>query len=225
MRGFAFLILRLTLGSLLAGHGAQKLFGWFGGRGLEATTQMLDSQGFRPARPWALVAGSGEFGGGLLTALGFLSPLGPLGVMGSMIMAASKFHAGKPIWNTQGGPELPLTNLAIATALGVAGPGRYSLDRTLGTCLPRWLFIPGLAGTLAVVGYGMYLSNQQQEADPQQPAAPAPLGAAKEAPQPSGERQAAAAAPTTPLHPEDAPVLERVDLVDPPAPDLGPQPS
>jgi putative oxidoreductase len=222
MKSFAFLILRLTLGSLLAGHGAQKLFGWFGGRGLEATTQMLDSQGFRPARPWALMAGSGEFGGGLLTALGFLSPLGPLGVMGSMIMAATKFHdRNKPIWNTQGGPELPVTYLAMATALGVAGPGRYSLDKALGTCLPRWLFIPGLAGTLAVVGYGMYSSKQQQQADQQQPAAPAP----KEAPEPSAERQAVAAAPTTPLHAEDAPVLEQVNLVEPPAPDLGPQPS
>ena len=219
MRSFAFLILRLTLGSLLAGHGAQKLFGWFGGHGLAATTQMLDSQGFRPARPWALLAGGGEFGGGLLTTLGLLSPLGPLGVMGSMIMAASKFHAGKPIWNTQGGPELPVTYLAMATALGVAGPGRYSLDKALGTCLPRWLFIPGLAGTLAVVGYGMYSSQQHQQADQQQAAAPAPAA------QPNAERQAAAAAPTTPLHAEDAPVLEQVHLVEPPAADLGSQPS
>lgn len=217
MRSFAFLMLRLTLGSLLAGHGAQKLFGWFGGHGLEATTKMLDSQGFRPARPWALLAGGGEFGGGVLTILGFLSPLGPLGVMGSMTMAAAKFHAGKPIWNTQGGPELPLTYLAMATALGVAGPGRYSLDKALGTCLPRWLFIPGLAGTAAVVGYGMYTSKQQQQADQEQAAPPAP--------QPSAERQAAASAPTTPLQPEDAPVLEHVTLTEPPAPDLGTQPS
>ena len=214
MRSFAFLILRLALGSLLAGHGAQKLFGWFGGHGMEGTTKMLDSQGFRPARPWALLAGGGEFGGGVLTVLGLLSPFGPLGVMGSMIMAASTVHAGKPIWNTQGGPELPLTNLAIATALGVAGPGRYSLDKALGTCLPRWVFIPGLAGTLAVVGYGMYTSKQQQQADQQ-----------AKAPQPSEERQVAASAPTTPLQPEDAPVLERVDLVEPPAPDLGAHPS
>ena len=214
MKSFAFLILRLTLGSLLVGHGAQKLFGWFGGHGLEATTKMLDSQGFRPARPWALLAGGGEFGGGVLTMLGFLSPLGPLGVMGAMTMAASKFHAGKPIWNTQGGPELPVTYLAMATALGVAGPGRYSLDRALGTCLPRWLFIPGLAGTAAVVGYGMYTSKQQQEADEQQAAAPS-------AEPPTTERQVAASAPTTPLQPEDAPVLERVNLVEPPAPDLG----
>ena len=219
MRSFAFLILRLTLGSLLAGHGAQKLFGWFGGHGLEATTKMLDSQGLRPARPWALLAGAGEFGGGLLTMLGFLNPLGPLGVIGSMIMAAAKFHAGKPIWNMQGGPELPVTYLSMATALGVAGPGRYSLDKALGTCLPRWLFIPGLAGTLAVVGYGMYTSTQQQQATQSQATPPAP------APQPSAERQAAAAAPTTPLQPEDAPVLEQVRLVEPPAPDLGAHPT
>jgi hypothetical protein len=134
--------------------------------------------------------------------------------MGAMTMAASKFHAGKPIWNTQGGPELPVTYLAMATALGVAGPGRYSLDRALGTCLPRWLFIPGLAGTAAVVGYGMYTSKQQQEADEQQAAAPS-------AEPPTTERQVAASAPTTPLQPEDAPVLERVNLVEPPAPDLG----
>jgi putative oxidoreductase len=171
MKNVALLLLRLTLGSLLARHGAQKLFWAFGGPGLDGTTGWLASQGFRPARPWALLAGLGEFGGGVLTGLGFLNPLGPLGVFGAMTMAAAKFHAGKPIWAQQGGAELPLTNIGIATAVALAGPGQYSLDEALGIRIPRWLALPGALGAAAVVGYGLYTSNQNMQEQAAQPAA------------------------------------------------------
>jgi putative oxidoreductase len=69
------LILRTVLGSLLAGHGAQKLFGWFEGPGLEGTHGFVESLGLRPVRPWAILAGLSEFGGGTLTLLGLLNPL------------------------------------------------------------------------------------------------------------------------------------------------------
>src|SRR5919202_5813800 len=103
----AVLILRLALGGLLSGHGTQKLFGHFEGPGLEGTSGWMEMLGLRPGRPWAYLAGLTEFGGGVLTALGLLNPLGPLGVIGSMSMATRKDHWDKPIWVTEGGAELP----------------------------------------------------------------------------------------------------------------------
>ncbi len=159
----ALLVLRATTGSLLAGHGAQKLFGWFGGHGLKGTSGWVESLDLRPGRVWALVAGLSEFGGGALMVLGFLNPMGELGVLGSMSMATSKVHWGKPIWVTSGGAELPVTNAAIASALMLAGDGKYSLDELLGSRLPRWTAIPGLAvvgATLAVALRGSFTPEE-----------------------------------------------------------------
>ena len=100
MKNVTLLILRATLGALLMGHGSQKLFGWFEGSGLDATTKMVKSKGLQPGRPWALLGGWGEFGGGLLTAFGLLNPLGPLGVIGAMAMAARQI----PLRASQSGP-------------------------------------------------------------------------------------------------------------------------
>ena len=116
------MIVRVVQGSLMAGHGAQKLFGSFGGPGLEGTSGFMEMLGMRPGRPWAYMAGLSEFGGGVLTALGLLNPLGPLGVIGSMAMATRKAHWDKPIWVTEGGAELPVLNMALSTALMIRGP-------------------------------------------------------------------------------------------------------
>src|ERR671910_51588 len=126
------MIVRVVQGSLMAGHGAQKLFGSFGGPGLEGTSGFMEMLGMRPGRPWAYLAGLSEFGGGVLTALGFLKPLGPLGVIGAMTMATRKAHWDKPIWVTEGGAELPVLNIAISTALMIRESDGYSLDRLLG---------------------------------------------------------------------------------------------
>jgi putative oxidoreductase len=147
------LIVRLAQGSLMAGHGAQKLFGSFGGPGLEGTSGFMEMLGMRPGRPWAYVAGLSEFGGGVLTALGLLNPLGPLGVIGAMSMATRKAHWGKPIWVTEGGAELPLLNIAVSTALMIREPDRYSLDRILGIRLPIWVGPLGLVGIILTVLY------------------------------------------------------------------------
>lgn len=151
----ALLTLRLTAGGLLAGHGAQKLFGAFDGPGLAGTTGMLERLGVTPAEPWARVAGGSELAGGALTAAGLLSPLGPLTAAGPMVMAAGRVHAGKPIWVTKGGGEFPLTNLAIFTSLAMAGPGRFSLDRVLGIRLPRPVVALASAGAVAGIAAGL----------------------------------------------------------------------
>ncbi|MFN8621452.1 MAG: DoxX family protein [Chloroflexota bacterium] len=147
----ALLLLRAVVGGLLAGHGAQKLFGAYGGPGVEGTTRMMGGLGLQPARPMALAAGASELGGGALTAAGLLGPFGPLAGIGAMSVAATTAHAGKPIWATKGGAELPVTNLAVLAALLVAGNGRLALDRILGIRVPAWLAIPGLAGVVVAM--------------------------------------------------------------------------
>ena len=158
MRSIAVLIVRLVVGGLLAGHGAQKLFGWFGGAGLEGTAGWLESMRLRPGTVWARIAGGSELGGGLLTALGFLNPLGPIAAMGAMSMAWAKVHLGNPVWSTKGGAELPMTNIAVLSALTVAGPGRLSLDSLFGIRVPRIVGLGALLGMLASV----YLIAQRE---------------------------------------------------------------
>ncbi|HEY0738944.1 MAG TPA: DoxX family protein [Herpetosiphonaceae bacterium] len=149
------LALRLVAGGLMAGHGAQKLFGAFGGYGVEGTGGWLESLGLKPGKTWAYLAGGGEFGSGVLTALGFLHPLGPISMFGPMVMAWATVHTGKPIWSTEGGPELPLLYLAAATATGLTGPGRYSLDEALDLEVPMPLVLLTLAGVAAGIGAGL----------------------------------------------------------------------
>jgi putative oxidoreductase len=141
MRDVGLLILRLGVGGMLAGHGSQKLFGWFSGPGLKGTAGWLESMGLTPGTTWASAASASEFGGGVLTTLGLLHPLGPLGTMGAMIMATAKAHWGKPIWVSTGGAELPVINMTSALALTLTGPGLFSLDRLFGIKLPRTLVI------------------------------------------------------------------------------------
>lgn len=132
------------------GHGAQKLFGWFGGHGLAGTAGWLESLGLRPGKPWALMAGASEFAGGALLVLGFLNPLGPIAVMAAMLTAWTTAHRGKPIWATEGGGELALTNLTVALALALSSPGAYSLDAALGINVPTVVTVIVAVG--AVVG-------------------------------------------------------------------------
>jgi putative oxidoreductase len=154
MRSIGVLIVRLVVGGLLFGHGAQKLFGAFGGGGLEGTTGWIESMRLRPANVWARAAGGSELFGGLFTMLGFLNPLGPIMAIGSMAMAWAKVHLGKPVWGTEGGAELPLTNMAVLCALTLGGPGRLSVDGLFGIRVPRWIGATTLAGMFAALWLG-----------------------------------------------------------------------
>jgi putative oxidoreductase len=151
MTSLALFILRLTVGGLLAGHGAQKLFGWSGGGGPRGTARYLGSLGIKPAERWAYVAGAAELGGGAITAAGLMNPLGPVALAGSMGVATVTAHKGKPIWVTQGGAELPVTNLAVLAALAIAGPGALSLDSLFGVRVPWWLSFLAMIGTFGMV--------------------------------------------------------------------------
>jgi putative oxidoreductase len=162
MTGIALVLLRLVTGGLLVGHGAQKLFGAFGGKGLEGTGQSFKKLGLEPAREWAQMAGASEIAGGGLTALGLLSPIGPIITTAPMIVAWRKQHGDKPIWINQGGAELPLTNLTIAAALILAGPGPISIDRLLGIKTPWWLSLLAIVGTAS--GIAIALGDDIHEA-------------------------------------------------------------
>jgi putative oxidoreductase len=127
------LIGRLVVGLLMAAHGSQKLFGWFGGHGLEGTGQFFGSLGFRPGRTFATLAGLGELASGLLIALGVLGPVGPAILLSVMIVAGMSVHWRNGLFATKNGIEVPLLYATGAIALAFTGFGRYSLDAMLGT--------------------------------------------------------------------------------------------
>ena len=149
MTAIGLLILRLVVGLILAAHGAQKLFGWFGGPGMDGWTQAVTRLRIRPAQPWAWVAALAEFGGGLMLALGLLSPLGNLAIAGSMIVAMVTVHLSKGFFVTKGGYEFNLALFAAAAALALTGPGVISLDQALRIHLPEPVTL--VVGTVALI--------------------------------------------------------------------------
>ncbi len=125
------LVLRVVVGLLFFGHGAQKLFGWWGGYGIEGTGGFFESMGFPNGKRQALFAGAAEAGGGLLLALGLLTPLALALITAVMVVAVSKVHFTKGVWNQDGGFEYNLVLVAAAFALAAVGAGNWSLDHVL----------------------------------------------------------------------------------------------
>jgi putative oxidoreductase len=148
---FGLLLLRLTVGLTLAAHGSQKLFGWFGGYGLDGTGQFFETIGFHPGRRHALNAGLVEFGGGLLLALGLLTPLAATAVLSVMFVAVMSVHIRNGFFATGGGYEYNLVLAVAGLTVAFTGPGVISLDGLLGISLSGFFWGPaalvvGLAG-------------------------------------------------------------------------------
>jgi len=129
--GVAALILRVPVGLILAAHGAQKLFGWFGGYGLEGTAQWLASIGLAPGTLMALLAGSAEFFGGLALVLGLLTRPAALVSAFTMLVAIFAVHIGNGLFMANNGYEYALTLFAATAALAIQGGGRLALDNML----------------------------------------------------------------------------------------------
>lgn len=147
-RDLGLLLLRLGTGGVLAAHGTQKLFGWFGGRGIEGTGQFMESIGYTPGRTSATVAGLAEAGGGTLLALGLATPAAGAAAAGAMA-GASAVHAPNGFFNQEGGFEYAASLGLTAAGLAVAGPGRLSLDHALGHTVDRNWMIPAAFAVMA----------------------------------------------------------------------------
>jgi putative oxidoreductase len=143
------LLVRLFVGLLMAAHGAQKLFGWFGGYGLTGTGQFFEGLGFRPGRFFAALASGAEVLGGLLITLGFLGPVGPALVLSVMIVGAITVHWAHGLFSQNNGIELPLLYATVAVALALSGPGRYSADALLGLTS---LWTPAVTWAVLLIG-------------------------------------------------------------------------
>src|SRR5919197_2093306 len=128
---YGLLLLRVVVGGTMAGHGAQKLLGWFDGPGLGGVKKMLGSFGFRWPGLMALGLALTECAG-LLFALGFLTPFAALGIAVVMVNAVALVHFKNGFWAGKGGYEFNLVLLSVAVGVAATGPGRFSLDRALG---------------------------------------------------------------------------------------------
>lgn len=143
------LVVRAVVGLLMAAHGSQKLFGWFGGYGLAGTGHFFEGLGFRPGRAFAALAGIAETVGGLLITFGLFGPVGPAAVLATMIVGLVVVHWGHGLFTMTDGIELPLLYAAVVTGLALVGSGRYSLDALLGLT-PLWT--PAVTWTAVLVG-------------------------------------------------------------------------
>lgn len=128
LASLGLLLIRIVLGLTFAAHGTQKLFGWFGGHGLKGTGGFFESINVKPGVMMALLAGLGELFGGLLFAVGFLTPVGALLIVLTMVVAIVKVHGPNGYWATQNGYEYNFLLIIVAIGVAFTGAGSYSLD-------------------------------------------------------------------------------------------------
>ena len=146
-------MLRMAFGASCFSRGAQKLFGWFGGRRVEETGEMTSSTDFEPDERNARLAGVLEAGGGALLALGLATGPVAAALAGNMIVASS-VQTRNGLVNTDEGYELPVTYALVGTTFALTGPGRFSVDHLLGGALNRpWMRALALIGALASAAY------------------------------------------------------------------------
>jgi putative oxidoreductase len=127
----AQLVLRIPVGIIFAAHGAQKLFGWFGGHGLEGTGQWMASIGINPGYSMALLAGSAEFFGGLALIVGLLVRPAAVALAFTMLVAIFTVHVSNGLFMSNNGYEYGLALLAVSVYLAISGAGRASMDRII----------------------------------------------------------------------------------------------
>ncbi len=152
------LLIHLAIGASLAAHGAQKLFGWFGGYGIAGTAGYLEGFGLQHGRLLAVGAGAAELGGGLLLAAGLATPLAAALIAATMLVAARTDHAGEGYWIYNGGAEYVLTVAVVAIGLAFNGAGAWSFDAAIGWDVDGLAFglgaavaaLAGASGVLAV---------------------------------------------------------------------------
>jgi putative oxidoreductase len=176
------LILRIVIGGYFIGHGAQKLFGWFGGYGPEGTGQFFESLGLRPGKRHAIAAGAAEAGGGTLLVLGAATPLAASMITATMLTAINRVHLKNGPWVANQGYEYNLVLIAAVLALAETGPGSPSVDDARGSQMhgPRWALLALLLGALGAAGAHLAAES-----------APAPEPSPVPAPEPAPEPNAA----------------------------------
>ncbi|MDH6227221.1 MULTISPECIES: DoxX family protein [Streptomyces] len=170
-RDLGLLLLRAGTGGVLVAHGTQKLFGWFGGHGLEGTGQWMESIGYSPGKASATMAGAAEAGGGLLLALGLATPAAGAAAAGAMAGAAA-VHAPQGFFAQSGGYEYAASLGLTAASLAVTGPGRISLDNLFGHAFNKDWMVPAVfaavgAATAYVVGSRNRRVKRQGEGEQQ----------------------------------------------------------
>lgn len=179
------LLLRAAVGGFFIGHGTQKLFGWFGGYGVEGTGQFFEQIGIRPGRPNAIAAGISETAGGAAIAAGLATPVAAAGLTATMLTAIHRVHLKNGPWNSNGGYEFNVVLIAAVLALAETGPGEPSLDSALGFEFtgPTAALAALAAGALGALGAHIIAESQPApapavvETQTEEQTAPAPASA------------------------------------------------
>jgi len=156
------LLLRVLIGLPMAAHGAQKLFGWFGGYGLKNTGGFFEGLGFRPGRVFAAAAGTSEFFGGVLLAAGLFTPFASAAVLAAMLVAIVSVHLKNGFFAMGNGIELPFMYAVGALSVAITGAGVLSLDTVLGLTFDRQPYLVAGVLALAVFGAAVTLALRKQ---------------------------------------------------------------
>ncbi len=170
------LILRLVVGGYFFGHGTQKLFGWFGGYGPDATGQFFESLGLRPGKRHAIAAGAAEAGGGALLVAGAATPIASAVLTATMLTAINRVHLKNGPWVTNQGYEYNLVLIAAVLALAETGPGSPSIDAARGanTHGTKWALIALALGVIGAAGAHAAAEAAPAPEPAPEPAAPEP---------------------------------------------------